>query len=74
MLQHLFTPETNALIGEKITLADLVLYSLITEFFTDTESAYQATENLPRIRGCVDNVAGNNEIKKWLATRPKTDF
>jgi glutathione S-transferase len=74
MLQHLFTENTEALVGDKITLADLVVYSLITEFFTNKEGAYLATESIQRIRGCVDTLNNHPAIQKWLTTRPVTDF
>ena len=61
-------------IGERLSLADIVLFSLITQFFDDKNLAMGATVNTPKIRAIVELVASNNEIKSWLETRPVTAF
>ena len=61
-------------IGNKISLADIVIYSFITQFFDNMEGAYKATETTLNIRSVVDNVASNENIKNWLKNRPETSF
>ena len=61
-------------IGNKTSLADIVIYSFITQFFDNVDGAYNATETTPNIRSIIDNVASNENIKTWLKDRPETSF
>jgi len=61
-------------INYNLSLADIVLFTFITEFFDDKESAMKATETTPKIRGVVEHVGRLERVRKWIETRPKTDF
>ena len=61
-------------VGNNLSLADVVLFTFITQFFDDKESAMKATETTPKIRGVINHVASLNRIKRWLKLRPETDF
>lgn len=75
LLENLFDPEpSDYLIGNQTSLADIVVYSLITHFFDNTEGAYKATKGATRVRRSVDVLAETPQIKKWIAERPPTDF
>lgn len=61
-------------VGYNLSLADVVLFTFITEFFDDKESAFNATKTTPKIRGIVNHVSNLDRVKKWIENRPKTDF
>ena len=61
-------------VGDRISLADVVLYCFITQFFDNKEASYNATLAAPRLRKIVDTVGKNEKVVTWLETRPKTDF
>ena len=60
-------------IGSKISLADIVLFSFITQFFDDKEMALNSTINL-KVSNIIQHVNNLDEIKKWIETRPDTPF
>ena len=64
----------NHSVGNLISLADVVLYSLCVQFFDDKESAYAATSNTPKLRGIVNHISENPLIEQWLERRPTTNF
>jgi len=61
-------------VGDKLSLADVVLYCLITQFFTDVESAKKAVEKTSNLKKVVEHVKSNSQVKKWLNSRPKSMF
>ena len=61
-------------IGNRLSLADITIYSFITQFFDNTEGALAATDQTPNIRSVVDNVGNLSTIKEWIANRPETPF
>ena len=65
--------ETYA-IGQRLSLADITIYSFITQFFDNHDAAYQATAETSHIRSVVDHVGNLNTIKDWLKKRPDTPF
>ena len=60
--------------GNRLSLADVVLYSFITQFFDNKEASYNATLATPRLKAIVDMVGGNEKVVDWLEKRPKTVF
>ena len=61
-------------VGNRLSLADVVLYCFITQFFDNKEASYNATLAAPRLRKVVDSVSKNEKVIEWLKTRPKTLF
>ena len=61
-------------VGTRISLADIVLYSFITQFFDDKESVLKSTKNSPKLRKIVDYVGSLEQIKSWIKNRPETGF
>ena len=61
-------------VGNRISLADVVIYAFITQFFDEKEKSFQATENCPHIRSIVEHVGNNENLKEWLEKRPVTPF
>jgi glutathione S-transferase len=61
-------------VGNKLSLAGLQIYSLCVDFFDNKEAAAAATKTAPAVAAIVDNVANNDKLKAWLASRPVTMF
>lgn len=60
-------------VGTKISLADIVLFSFITQFFDKKELALSSTDNL-KVKNIINNVDTLDEIKNWINKRPDTVF
>ena len=60
-------------VGTKISLADIVLFSFITQFFDKKELALSSTDNL-KVKNIINNVNTLDEIKNWINKRPDTAF
>ena len=73
LLENLLGEEGYS-VGGKLSLADVVLYTFITQFFDNKEASYNATLATPRLRKIVDNVSQHEKVVEWLEKRPKTDF
>lgn len=61
-------------VGNKISLADVTLYSFIREFFDDKEGAWNSINKTPNIKSVVENVENLNSIKEWVSKRKPTPF
>jgi len=61
-------------VGGKLSLADVVVFAFITQFFDNHEASYNATLATPKLRSIVDNVASHEKVVEWLEKRPKTSF
>tara|TARA_B100000073_G_scaffold257447_1_gene217382 strand:+ start:3282 stop:3959 length:678 start_codon:yes stop_codon:yes gene_type:complete len=61
-------------VGSRMSLADVVIYAFVRQFFDEKEKAFNATENCPHIRSIIEHVENNERIKEWLANRPETPF
>ena len=60
-------------VGTKISLADIVLFSFITQFFDKKELALSSTDNL-KVKNIINNINTLDEIKNWINKRPDTKF
>lgn len=60
-------------VGTKISLADIVLFSFITQFFDKKELALSSTDNL-KVKNIINNINTLDEIKDWINKRPDTVF
>ena len=61
-------------VGSRLSLADVVIYAFLQQFFDEKEKAMEAARNCPHILSVVHNVANLENIKTWLETRPETPF
>jgi len=64
---------TKFAIGNKLSLADVSIYTLITQFY-DNKEVLNIAGNIPKIRDTVMKVATRPEIRVWIQDRPKTLF
>ena len=62
-------------VGGRLSLADIVLFSFVTQFFDNADGARQAaSSSAPRIHAVVEKVASMPAIRDWLSSRPDTAF
>ena len=61
-------------VGNQMSLADITLFSFITQFFDNKELAMKSIENTVNIKSVVENVGQQDSIKSWLSNRPDTPF
>jgi len=61
-------------VGNKLSLADIVIYAFLVEFFDDKELAQKAYETCDKLKAIVNTVSNVEGIKKWVETRPQTPF
>ena len=61
-------------VGTRLSLADIVLYSFITQFFDDKESIALTTSNCSKDKNIIKYVGGLDQIQHWLKIRPDTPF
>jgi glutathione S-transferase len=71
-LEHLVSSTFS--VGGRLSLADVSLFSFLTQFFDNTEGATNSMNNTPNIKSVVDTVSNLDSVKHWLATRPVTSF
>jgi glutathione S-transferase len=64
---------TRCAVGNKLSLADVSIYCLVTQFLNNKEATNIAA-SIDRIRDIVVIVASRPEVRIWLSDRPKTDF
>jgi glutathione S-transferase len=60
-------------VGNKMSLADISIYHLVTQFARDN-LFLEAAAKIPRLRKIVVEVAKQQGLIEWLAKRPKTAF
>ena len=61
-------------VGDKMSLADVVLYSFGTQFFDDVERTKEAFHKTEKIWKLVAQIEELPQIQSWLKRRPETDF
>lgn len=62
-------------VGNNVSLADIVLYRLVYDFFDNTEAAFNACEQkAPRIFAIVQQMHVDERVQRWIARRPATYF
>lgn len=61
-------------VGNKLSLADIVIYAFLVEFFDDKELAQKAYDTCDKLKAIVNTVSSLEGVKKWLETRPQTPF
>jgi glutathione S-transferase len=61
-------------VGSRLSLADIVIYAFLVEFFDDKEMVQKAYETCDKLKAIVNTVSNVEGIQKWLETRPQTPF
>ena len=61
-------------VGNKLSLADIVIFMFLTDFFDDKKSVVKAYANCDSLKAIVNSVGKVDEVKNWLQTRPETPF
>ena len=59
-------------VGLKLSLADVVLFSFITQFFDNKDGALNACQT--KLTKIIENVGSIKEIQDWIKHRPETPF
>ena len=74
-LEHILCKEHEKFsVGTRLSLADIVLYSFITQFFDDKESIALTTSNCLKLKNIIKYVGDLDQIQQWLKNRPDTPF
>ena len=63
---------TGYAVGSKLSLADIVIFSLVKDYFDDLAGVWIATSETPKIRASCE--AAQAAVQHWLAVRPVTKF
>jgi len=66
--------DTKYAIGNRLSLADVSIYCLVTQFFDNKEAVKNIAAYIPRIRDIIIRVASRPEIRVYLTDRPVTAF
>jgi prostaglandin-H2 D-isomerase / glutathione transferase len=73
LLEHIIGRENDSFsVGNRLSLADVVIFTFITQFFDDKTRAMDSTNNTTNIRNIVNNVSTNEKVINWLNNRPDT--
>jgi len=72
-LEKALDENTSYAIGNKLSLADVYIYYLVTQFY-DNKKVLDIAGHIPRIRDIVTKVASRPEVRVWIMGRPKTSF
>ena len=62
--------EDGFTVGDKLSLADVSIYSFLVEFFDNKERATLAYKDCPKLNEIVKKVTNNEKISNWLNNRP----
>lgn len=57
-------------LGNKLSLADISIYSFLVEYFDDKEGVLSAYKNCNKLKSIVKNVKENTNISHWINNRP----
>ena len=68
------TGDNGFAVGDKMSLADIVLYCALTQAFSDADKASASFADCEKISAVLENVGGNKGVQKWLETRPDNKF
>lgn len=65
-------PGEEYAVGNKLSLADIVIFSLVKDYFDDLTGVWAATSECPKIRASCE--AATKAVQHWLDARPVTKF
>ena len=75
LLNNILGKENNSFsVGDRLSLADVVIFCFITQFFDDKERAMNATVGISVVRSIIDNVSKHEKVVEWLSVRPETQM
>lgn len=66
--------DTKYAVGNRLSLADVSIYCLVTQFYDNKDSVKNIAASIPRIRDIVIRVASRPEVRVYLTDRPETKF
>ena len=66
--------ENGYAVGTQTSLADIAVYTFVTQFFDDTVSSRKAAAAAPKVHAIVERVGALPQVRAWLASRPETPF
>ena len=74
--QNMITPPSNRqfAVGNKLSLADIVIYSFLKNFFDNKEAVATACNNCIVLKNIVKSVSENQKIKDWVENQESTPF
>ena len=61
-------------LGNKLSLADISIYSFLVEYFDDKEGVLSAYKNCNKLKSIVKNVKENTNISHWINNRPSGSY
>jgi prostaglandin-H2 D-isomerase / glutathione transferase len=73
-LAKVLDSSSRCAVGNKLSLADVSIYCLVTQFYDNKEIVRNVAANIPKIRDIVIRVAARPEIRVYLQDRPVTAF
>ena len=59
-------------VGNTLSLADIVLYNFVVDFFDDKDGIQNATKDCIKLLQIVQAVGNNPQIAEWIENRPNT--
>ena len=75
LLEHILCLENeNFSVGKKISLADIVIFSFVTDYFDAKHLVLRSINKFEKIKNIVGNISSDENIKNWLKCRPITSF
>lgn len=66
--------DSNYSVGDQLSLADIVIYSFITQFFDNQEAVRNSISDIPNISSIVNNIDNLESVQNWIKNRPSTCF
>lgn len=66
--------EDECAVGTKLSLADICIFVLLTDFFENVEKCASAFKDLKRLSQIVEHVKNLDAVKGWIEKRPETMF
>tara|TARA_B100001250_G_C19558938_1_gene682438 strand:- start:59 stop:715 length:657 start_codon:yes stop_codon:yes gene_type:complete len=74
--KHTFFDDNDIVysVGNGLTLADIVIYIFLVEFFDDKEGVTQSYKECSNLKAIVKTVGNIPQIKRWVKERPVTAF
>ena len=73
LLENILGREYNNFsVGNRLSLADVIIYTFITQFFDDKERSMKSIDNTPILKNIVNTVSTNENVINWLSIRPDT--
>jgi len=73
-LQNVLDLEKPWAIGDNLSLADVTIYHLVTQFYDNKEAVKIIAASIPKIRDIVIKVGMRPEISTYITNRPFTKF